>query len=92
VLGAIQSIQEAPTSPYAIYGPTVFYGPSVVYGSAGTFGPGRFCGRVTRVTRRVVNGERRVVGRRTRVICRTPETVAVSLYVTFAAAPPAPAG
>ena len=86
-LGTILSIEEPAPNPYGYYGP---------YGSifaTGRFGPNTYCGKVTTVKRRLVNGKRRVVARRTRFQCFKPEFVTVSLYVEFDATPlPAPAG
>jgi hypothetical protein len=80
-LGNILSITEPSANPFGYYGP---YG--VGY-ATGRFGPNKYCGRVTTVKRRVVNGKRRVVARRTRFQCFKPEFVTVSLYVEFNAAP-----
>jgi hypothetical protein len=87
VLGNVLSIEEPQASPFGYYGP---------YGSVfatGRFGPNKYCGKVTTVKRRVVNGKRRVVARRTRFQCFKPEYITVSLYVEFNATPltPSPA-
>jgi uncharacterized protein DUF541 len=56
------------------------------YGTDGTFGPGKFCGRVrSRSFRRLPNGRRIAVGPvRTRRACRIPQEVQHTLKVTFA--------
>jgi hypothetical protein len=86
-LGNVLSIEEPAPNPYGYYGP---YG-SVF--STGRFGPNKYCGKVTTVKRRLVNGKRRVVARRTRFQCFKPEYITVSLYVEFNATPltPSPA-
>jgi hypothetical protein len=55
-------------------------------GTDGTFGPGKFCGRVrSRSFRRLPNGRRIAVGTvRTRRTCRIPQEVQHTLKVTFA--------
>lgn len=80
-LGAVQSIDEPPFSPFGPY-----------YGGAnvGRFGPQRYCGKVTSVKRKTVNGTRRVVSRKTSFKCFRPDFVTVALAVTFAAAPTPP--
>jgi hypothetical protein len=81
-VGAVHYIAETAPSP-------PFYGP---FGQdQGTFGPGRFCGRVPRFrTVRAPNGavirRRRIGSRRT---CRIPNRVAISLTVTYEATPAA---
>jgi Protein of unknown function (DUF541) len=73
-LGGVESISDAPTSPY---GPFGFYG---------TFGPDRFCGTLrTSVFKKGKDGKRHRVGTRTRHTCRVPSTVTSTLTVTFAA-------
>lgn len=84
-LGNILSIEEPTPSPYGYYG---YYGAGF---STGRFGPNKYCGNVTRVKRRVVNGKRRVVSRTKRFQCVKPEFVTVSLYVEFNATPLPPA-
>jgi hypothetical protein len=79
-LGAIQSVSEPASSPYGYY-----FGPYY-----GRFGPNRYCGRVTTVKRKVVNGKRKAVSKKTRFRCFKPEFMTVSLSVTFAATPVAP--
>ena len=75
-LGALISIAEAPASPLFYVGP---FG-----GEDGSFGPGEYCGNVTRaVTRRDANGRRRVVGRRTSRVCRIPRYVTSNLTMVF---------
>jgi uncharacterized protein YggE len=74
-LGAVQSVdQNLQTAP--------FYPPGFTTGS---FGPGQFCGRVSRfVRRRDASGRLRRVRRGSRRICRFPARVQVSLAVTYA--------
>jgi hypothetical protein len=73
-LGGVESISDAPASPY---GPFGFYG---------SFGPDRFCGTIrTSVFKRGNDGKRHRVGTRTRHTCRVPPTVTSTLTVTFAA-------
>lgn len=74
-LGALISIAEAPGSPFFYVGP---------FNEDGSFGPGEYCGNVTRVTtRRDANGRRRVVGRRTSRVCRIPRYVTSNLTMVF---------
>ncbi len=80
-LGPILSIEEPAPSPYGYYG---FYG---LTGNVGRFGPNRYCGEVTTVKRRVVNGKRHVVSRRTSYRCFVPQAAVTTLYVEFAATP-----
>jgi Protein of unknown function (DUF541) len=76
-LGGLQSISEEPASPY---------GPFGFYGELGTFGPGRYCGTVTRVQFHRTKSGRRVPGKRRRVhTCRVPSQVSVSVAATYAA-------
>jgi hypothetical protein len=77
VLGAVVSVAETPPSPFGGFG----------YGEPdGTFGPGRYCGRIRRsVIRRIDGRRRRVV--RSRRICSFPTQVTSSVTVTYAAAP-----
>jgi len=83
-LGPVQSIGEPPPSPYGYFGYSIGY-------STGRFGPNQYCGVVTTVKRRRINGRSRVVARHRHFTCSKPESVVVSLYVTFAATPaPAP--
>ena len=51
----------------------------------GVFGPGKFCGRFTRVRvrRDPQTGERRVVGRRRVRRCYTPRLLQVRLEATY---------
>ena len=80
-LGPVLSIEEPQASPYGFYG---FYG---LTGNVGRFGPNRYCGNVTTVTRRVVDGKRRVVARRTTFRCFAPQAAVATLYVEFSATP-----
>jgi hypothetical protein len=83
-LGPVLALEEPTSSPFGLYG-----SPGLI-GNVGRFGPNRYCGRVTTVKRRVVDGKRRVVSRRTRFRCFAPQAAVVSLYVEFAATPLAP--
>lgn len=77
-LGALQAVAEQPGSPY---------GPFGGYGLDGTFGPGRYCGRIrTPVFKRDARG-RRVFQRRFRSHfgCRVPSTATTTISATFAA-------
>src|SRR4051812_14525528 len=79
-LGPLVSISEPAPSPF-------FGGPAgAAYGSEGTFGPGKFCGRIrTPVRRRDARGVLRNTGRvRTRFGCRVPGEVAQTVSATFA--------
>jgi uncharacterized protein YggE len=69
-LGAIESVSEFPYGPFGL--------------EVGRFGPGRYCGNVTRrVTRRTASGRR--VRRRTTVReCVVPPQVTQIVTVTFA--------
>jgi hypothetical protein len=63
-----------------------FYGPS--FGEDGTFGPGRYCGKVrSPIFRKGADGKRKVVGTRTRHSCRVPTWVSVSLQMTWTTVP-----
>ena len=84
-LGPVLAVEEPTTNPFGYYG---FPG---LIANVGRFGPNRYCGKVTTVKRRVVDGRRRVVSRRTRFRCFAPQAAVVSLYVEFAATPLAPA-
>ena len=80
-LGALQTISEVPQGPF---------GPFGSFGETGTFGPGRFCGTVSRFrTRRLSNGRVRRVRIGTRRICRVPDQVIGTVSLTFAVSPPA---
>jgi hypothetical protein len=77
-LGALQSVAEAPPSPF-IYGP---------FGSGydvGPFGPGKFCGTDRRPVFHTVNGKRRLVRLRKVHRCIVPPSETAQLSVTFAA-------
>ena len=75
LLGPVLSVGEPVASPF------------VYYGSYSRFGGDQYCGNVTTVKRRVVNGKRKVVSRHKRFRCFKPEYVTVQLSLTFAAAP-----
>lgn len=76
-LGSLLSISNAPPTTY----------PFGYSAQNGTFGNGRFCGRV-RSFKTVIapNGTRRRVPTGTRRTCRVPGTVSVSVSVVFAIA------
>lgn len=75
-LGALQGVAEQPPTPFAPFS----------YGELGTFGPGRYCGTITRVTFHRTQSGRRVPGRRRRVhTCRVPARVSVNVTATYAA-------
>ena len=79
-LGPLQSVAEPQPSP-------VLGGPSGgAYGTEGTFGPGKFCGRIrTAIRRRNAAGQLRPTGRfRSRFGCRVPAEVAQTVTATFA--------
>jgi hypothetical protein len=77
-LGAIESVQETPPSPF---GPGYGYG-----GYPAPFGKDRYCGTERRPRfRRTSTGRRRVVGFRNAHVCQPPRYVLVNLSVTFAA-------
>jgi hypothetical protein len=78
-LGAITSVSDAPALP--------FYGPfGQPYALQGTFGPGKFCGKVRPIRRvRGSDSRFRTVRGKARRTCRVPPNVTLSLTVTFAA-------
>jgi Protein of unknown function (DUF541) len=71
-LGAVVSVSDAQNS---------FYGPGPF--SIGPFGPGRFCGTVTRVIGRPVKGQKPKLKRAHR--CFVPQFAFATLTVTYAA-------
>jgi hypothetical protein len=75
-LGDVISVSETPPSPFG--------GPFSE--TEGTFGSGRFCGRIRRSVVRRINGERRRVIRSRRV-CSFPSRISSSVTVTYAASP-----
>jgi hypothetical protein len=76
-LGPLLSISDAPQFGYPFGYP----------GQTGTFGNGRFCGRVPRFRTVVRNGvRRRVRAPGTRRVCRVPPQVSASVSLTFAVA------
>jgi hypothetical protein len=79
-LGALVSVAEPQPSPF-LGGPG-----GGAYGTEGTFGPGKFCGRIrTPIRRRDARGVLRNTGRfRTRFGCRVPSEVAQTVSATFA--------
>jgi hypothetical protein len=73
-LGDVVSVAETAPSPFGGY----------YDDSAGSFGPGRYCGRLrVSVLRRIDGRRRRVV--RTRRVCRFPSQIVSSVTVTYAA-------
>ena len=79
-LGSILAVAEPVASPFSYYG-----------NSLARFGGNQYCGKVTTVKRRTVDGKRTVVSRRTRYRCFKPELITVSVSLTYAAAPAPPA-
>jgi hypothetical protein len=78
VIGELISIAEAGPGP-------LFFGP--FGGEEGTFGPGQYCGTVSRPVFRVdAQGRRRVVDRRSRRQCRVPRFVSANLTMVFSTA------
>ena len=77
-LGPLTSVAEQPASPF---------GPFSNYGADGTFGPGKFCGKIrTPIFRRDKHGRRVFTHRfRTHFGCRIPPQVSTTVSVTFAA-------
>src|SRR4051812_22338533 len=79
-LGPLVSVSEPQPSPF-------FGGPvGAAYGAEGTFGPGKFCGRIrTAIRRRNAQGRLVSTGRfRSRFGCRVPSEVAQTVTATFA--------
>jgi len=76
VLGDVVAVAETPPSPFG-----GFYDDT-----SGSFGPGRYCGRIGVSVLRRVNGRRVRVVRRRRV-CRFPTQIVSSVSVTYAASP-----
>ena len=77
-LGALISISDAPAA-----GVPFFYLPQ-----NGTFGNGRFCGKVRNTKTVVRNGRRRRVPvKGTHKVCRVPPEVYTSVSITFAVTP-----
>lgn len=77
-LGPLQAIGDTPT-PYGGFGP---------YGETGTFGPGRYCGTVSRFrTRRLANGQVRRIRIGSRRTCRVPNRIVANVTLTFATSP-----
>jgi orotidine-5'-phosphate decarboxylase len=76
-LGGIVSVSDAPVVPF-------YYGPYYAY--TGTFGPGKFCGRIrTPIRRRTASGRLRFTGRfRSHFGCRIPSEVSQTVSATFA--------
>ncbi len=76
VLGAFLSVAEQGPSPFGGF-----------YGVDGTFGPGRYCGNVTRYrTTRLANGSVRRTRIGTRRQCRIPR-ISTTVSVTFQTTP-----
>jgi hypothetical protein len=79
-LGPLMSVSEPQPSPF-------FGGPAGgAYGTEGTFGPGKFCGRIrTLIRRRNAQGRLVSTGRfRSRFGCRVPAEVTQTVSATFA--------
>jgi hypothetical protein len=80
MLGALVAVSEPAPSPF-------FGGPvGAAYGAEGTFGPGKFCGRIrTPIRRRTASGRLRFTGRlRSHFGCRIPSEVSQTVSATFA--------
>lgn len=80
-LGPLVSVSEPQPSPF-------FGGPAgAAYGAEGTFGPGKFCGRIrTPIRRRNARGRLVFTGRfRSCFGCRVPGEVTQTVTATFAA-------
>jgi hypothetical protein len=78
-LGALESVAEQPPSPFVPYGGAI--------GIDGTFGPGKFCGRIrTPVFKRDKHG-RNVFQQRfhSHFGCRVPGNVTITVSATFSA-------
>ncbi|MEA2494502.1 MAG: hypothetical protein QOJ29_2413 [Thermoleophilaceae bacterium] len=76
-LGSLQSVAELPPSPF---------GPYPVYGVDGTFGPGKYCGRIRTPVFKRENGRRVFQHRfRSHFGCRVPRDVSVTISESFAA-------
>jgi uncharacterized protein YggE len=77
-LGGIVSVSDVAS------GVPIYYGPYFPY--TGTFGPGKYCGRVrTAHTKHLANGKiKRVLGK-PHTVCRIPPNVTVAVSVEFAA-------
>ena len=77
-LGPIQSVDESVTFPFPYYGPRFDLSP---------FGPGQYCGKVSR--RFHVRDKQGRLHTRTRMrrVCHVPEFATSTLTVTFAATP-----
>lgn len=75
-LGAVLSIEEMVPPHFGHW----------AYGTDGTFGPGKFCGKLrSRKLKRLPNGRRVPTGPvRTRFTCRIPQEIQHTLKVTFA--------
>jgi uncharacterized protein DUF541 len=82
VLGPIVSVNEnvLPSSPYGPY----------LVPSFGPFGPGRYCGTVTRVSAKRDASGRRIVRRVKEHRCSAPPFASATVAVTFSATPPPP--
>lgn len=79
-LGPLVSITNQ-AQPYG----GVFYGP--IYPVTGTFGPGKFCGKVRSRSVRIDREGKRHYGKaKTRRVCRVPPTVQQAVALTFALA------
>jgi hypothetical protein len=69
----------------APYGGGFYYGP--IYPITGSFGPGKFCGKVRSRSSHVGPDGKRVFGKvHTRRVCRVPSVVQRSVQLTFALA------
>ncbi len=75
-LGAIISVSDAQSNGPGYYGPGPLFGP---------FGPGQYCGTVTRPVFKVVNGKRKRVGVKHGRHCFIPQFETTALTVTYSA-------
>jgi hypothetical protein len=73
-VGRLLSLADVASGPFGPFN----------YGAEGTFGPGRYCGRVPTFRTRVVNGQRRRVRTGTRRTCRVPPFVTRTVSGTYA--------
>jgi len=79
-LGPLVGIADEAPSPFGGFGP---------FGTDGTFGPGRYCGTVSRFrTVRLPNGSFRRTRLGTRRLCRIPNRVGTTVAVTYATGVP----
>lgn len=73
-VGRLIAVEDAAPGPFGLFD----------YQAQGTFGPGRFCGRVARFSVRRVNGRRTRVRAGSRRTCRVPRQVSRTIRATYA--------